>query len=134
MTLILAAQTAFWKFSVLFFSHYNSSSQNPESQAGSPPRLGKPVGLLVRVLLPSVCHLQRVIRPCSLSQCLYYPELSAPGVLPVTGRWQLMGIVWPTPPPITATLLSCAVPHFPTKHFALKTQLWLLPHKPLCLR
>lgn len=33
------------------------------SQAGSPPRRGKPVGLLVRELLSSFRHLQSVIRP-----------------------------------------------------------------------
>lgn len=63
MTLILASQTAFWKFSVLFLSITTAVPRILMSQAGSPPSLGKPVGLLVRVLLSSFCHLQSVIRP-----------------------------------------------------------------------
>lgn len=38
-----------------------------------------------------------------------------------------MGILWPTTLPVTTTLLRCVLPHFPTKRFSLKTQLWLLP-------
>ena len=111
------------------------------SRASSPPWLGKPVGLQVRVLPSSFYHLQSVANrcwaggpgPCSLNHCPCYPELSTTEILLLIGKQQRPGRPWSAPRPATIGFSNVPL-HIPLTSISLSKSSWsYCPSRLLCL-